>query len=377
MTKVYFIRHARTEANAAFLTNGQGEMIPNAEGMKQIELLGERFKNIEVDAVYSSPLYRAMLTATAVSRPKGLKIIKAPDFLEMDFGLWESNFTMEMERKYKPERDAFRTHARDFRIPGGESFQEVIDRMVGGMLRLAKENDGKTIAIVSHGFAIGCMMEAIFEKDLPHQENTAVSLFEVEGENIKPVFVGDASHLDSVFPPEQRKNQFPMDDPRRYTWMRPAKFPEDEELIAAFHKDAWQKIYGSLEGYDREEILSESRRMSRANEKAVFFMMHDETESGMMELDTCVNDVDGVGHIAFVYIRPEMRHKKLGDQLIMRATTFYRGLGREFLRLRVAPGNTSARSFYKRLGFYEIGQESEGHKLILLRRDIAIPQIDG
>lgn len=39
------------------------------------------------------------------------------------------------------------------------------------------------------------------------------------------------------------------------------------------------------------------------------------------------------------------------------AVSFYRPLGRQYLRLRCASYNTPAQHFYQRYGFYKIGEE--------------------
>ncbi|MBR6739000.1 MAG: histidine phosphatase family protein, partial [Oscillospiraceae bacterium] len=84
---------------------------------------------------------------------------------------------------------------------GGETPEQVRQRITEEFWRIAKENEGKTVAIVSHGMALRILMGALEGlsfaemRTAPHGDNTAVSLVEVEGNNARIVFRDDNSHL--------------------------------------------------------------------------------------------------------------------------------------------------------------------------------------
>ena len=79
--------------------------------------------------------------------------------------------------------------------------------------------------------------------------------------------------------------------------------------------------------------------------------------AGLIQLDPERYAKDGAGYIPFCYIVPQLRAQGLGVQLIGQAVSFYRPLGRQYLRLRCASYNTPAQHFYQRYGFYKIGEE--------------------
>ena len=83
----------------------------------------------------------------------------------------------------------------------------------------------------------------------------------------------------------------------------------------------------------------------------------DEELAGVLQLDPERYSGDKAGYIPFCYIMPERRTQGLGIQLIGQAVSFYRPLGRQYLRLRCASYNTPAQHFYQRYGFYKIGEE--------------------
>ena len=56
MTEIYLIRHTQAEGNRYRIMQGHWDGGVTARGERQIELLAARFREIPVDAVYSSDL---------------------------------------------------------------------------------------------------------------------------------------------------------------------------------------------------------------------------------------------------------------------------------------------------------------------------------
>ena len=74
MTDLYLIRHAEAEGNVFRRLQGQYDSMITANGMRQIAALAARFRDIPVDAVYSSDLTRTCTTAGAICAPKRLPL---------------------------------------------------------------------------------------------------------------------------------------------------------------------------------------------------------------------------------------------------------------------------------------------------------------
>ena len=89
MTTVYLIRHAEAEGNLYRRIHGWYDALITDNGFRQIAALEERFRDIHVDAVYSSDLYRTMTTARAVYLPKGLELRTDPQLREIHMWDWE------------------------------------------------------------------------------------------------------------------------------------------------------------------------------------------------------------------------------------------------------------------------------------------------
>ena len=61
------------------------------------------------------------------------------------------------------------------------------------------------------------------------------------------------------------------------------------------------------------------------------------------------------GYVSFLYLTPEQRHNGVGVQLIGKAVSLYRPLGRERLQLSCSEANQPALSFYEKYGFRRTG----------------------
>ncbi|MBQ8303766.1 MAG: histidine phosphatase family protein [Clostridia bacterium] len=202
MTKVYIIRHCETMGNHLKVFQGSNDFEISPVGEKQIAALGERFKDIHIDAVYSSPFSRAKKTAAAIAAPKGLQITENEGLREISGGIIEGKTLKEIFENHKELEDAWNLSPQNFHAEKGESMRSVYGRVSAAFMEIVKENKDKTIAVVSHGAAIRnlfCFLiygdiEKLIEVDWC--DNTAVNLVEFD-DNFKAEikFLNSTEHL--------------------------------------------------------------------------------------------------------------------------------------------------------------------------------------
>ena len=77
--------------------------------------------------------------------------------------------------------------------------------------------------------------------------------------------------------------------------------------------------------------------------------------AGLLQLDPRRGDREKKGYISFLYLTPQQRHNGVGVQLIGKAVSLYRPLGREDLQLSCSEANQPALSFYEKYGFRRTG----------------------
>ncbi len=208
MTKFYWIRHCEAVGNVQRLLQGHVDLDISPLGEIQLSFLAKRFENETVDAVYSSPLIRAVKTARAVADPKGLEVITDQGLIELNGGIFDGKPRDESFRQYPEIARNWNHHPEDFQAPEGEPMRSVYDRAWEAVVRIAKDNKDKTVVIATHGGVTRCLACRLIYGDIKKlsevnwAENTSVSCFELDDRlNHSLLYYNDCSHL-----PEQYIN---------------------------------------------------------------------------------------------------------------------------------------------------------------------------
>ena len=152
MTNFFLIRHAACKGVGHTLWGRTPGICLNEKGETQAQRLAERFQNIKLDAIYSSPLERAVQTATAIARPMNLEVKQSAAANEINFGEWTGKTFDELQTDERWRR--FNSHRSRTMVPGGESFLEVQNRIVKEIEELALHYGKAQVAIVSHADVI-------------------------------------------------------------------------------------------------------------------------------------------------------------------------------------------------------------------------------
>lgn len=88
MLTVYLLRHGETAWNAdGNRYCGRTDLPLTDTGIHQAKMVSDQLKGMHFDAVFSSPLQRALQTAQIASG--GKQVITDPRLIEIDFGMWE------------------------------------------------------------------------------------------------------------------------------------------------------------------------------------------------------------------------------------------------------------------------------------------------
>ena len=193
-----------------------------------------------------------------------------------------------------------------------------------------------------------------------HSDNTAVSCLKWDGAAFQLAFEGDNSHLDPAISTLARQSWWRRDGERAEDvnlWFRPLDLERESQTYYEARREAWITVHGEDTPFDGESFLQDARLHCGRTPWGVTCAMAGDRMAGLIQLDPERYAKDGAGYIPFCYIVPQLRAQGLGVQLIGQAVSFYRPLGRQYLRLRCASYNTPAQHFYQRYGFYKIGEE--------------------
>lgn len=203
MTEIYVVRHCEARGNIDRVFHGHTDSNISEKGAMQLELLADRFSDTPLDAMYSSPLKRARLTAFAVVKRHPVPIEVRDGLIEINGGYMEGRPWSDLPILNEQDAIDWNTRPHLFRPEGGESMAEVYDRIWDTVTGIAAENKGRRIGIATHGCAIRnliCRAEGRPIEELSFVDwcdNTAVSLLRFDDEmNCTVVFKNDISHLD-------------------------------------------------------------------------------------------------------------------------------------------------------------------------------------
>lgn len=164
MTTILLARHGESDWNRTKRWQGFADRPLTDLGRRQAMELAARLEETELDAVYSSDLQRARETAEIVARSKHLDVQTVRDLREVDVGSWSGLTRAEAEARYP---DAYaRWLQGDEGWDDGETYDQLGERVVRAIQRIAKEHDGQRVLIVAHGGTIRAIHAAALGIDV-------------------------------------------------------------------------------------------------------------------------------------------------------------------------------------------------------------------
>ena len=199
MTKVYLVRHCESLSNEMKVAAGHTDFDISERGALQLEYLAERFKDVALDIIYSSPLKRAYKTALAINKYPQVEVVKEQRFIEKFIGELEgkplTGLAPELQQQRRLAPHLFCPKCGETPIAAGErGFKALMD--------IVAQNPGKSIAISAHGGiyqAMFCLLKKLpWERmvEVKDLDNTCVNLLHFyEDGSWEIVYENDTSHL--------------------------------------------------------------------------------------------------------------------------------------------------------------------------------------
>lgn len=150
MTRIYIVRHGQTDSNLRHTCLGLKDVPLNKTGRRQAKELAARLKNISIDTVYTSPLKRAVETVSPYLEMKNMNMRMSFGLIERDYGEWDDMTYDEIEQKYPEEYRKWVENLISYKVPGGESAEDVQARVNAFLKKALRENENKNILLVTH-----------------------------------------------------------------------------------------------------------------------------------------------------------------------------------------------------------------------------------
>ena len=147
---IYLLRHGQTAWNKELIFRGRHDLPLDSHGLAQADCADKALENIELAAIYSSPLSRALQTAQPTARRKNLSVVESPELLDIDYGQWTGKSQKEIEEAFPELNCQWLNHPEQVQFPSGESLDDVRKRVFPHLLELARKASEKPLLIVSH-----------------------------------------------------------------------------------------------------------------------------------------------------------------------------------------------------------------------------------
>lgn len=202
------IRHGQSTANASGVWQGQMEFPLSEEGQEQARLAGKALAGVRLDAIYSSPLGRALETAEIIARETGFAnpVVPLEGLMERRGGSLEGTTHAEREARSPEFTKKLLSLPEEERwtLVGAETDEEVLARFEKALSGIrARHADGERLVVVSHGGVMRAFLRDRFGPGvLPGAERAAnASITRVEweaGEEPKLLEVASTRHLTSA-----------------------------------------------------------------------------------------------------------------------------------------------------------------------------------
>lgn len=175
----------------------------NEKGISQAKLASRICKPLEPKQIYSSPFLRCQETSNYIAQANDLSIHLTEDLKEFYMGDW-ANLKSEETKALLMQNDAwdYSPSKYGFRVPGGESWEDVAFRVKQFLKTLQNCSEGSTVVLVSHNATIralvGVMREAQFKDwfGFPFF-NGAVSGFDYKNGKYQELFI-NKQEADSI-----------------------------------------------------------------------------------------------------------------------------------------------------------------------------------
>ena len=199
MTEIILARHGETEWNIGEVFRGRLDIELNQTGIKQAKLLAEYLSNLKIDAIYSSPLKRALATAEIIATYHKLNVEIAPGLIDFDYGKWQGLPHQEVKDKYKKLYAEWINSPEKVKIPAGGSLNDVRKRATGVVDNVIAKYEG-TVILVSHRVVNKVLICALLGLDNSHFWNIrldtcGITTFIYENERFILTKHNDTSYL--------------------------------------------------------------------------------------------------------------------------------------------------------------------------------------
>lgn len=147
--RLFIVRHAQTAWNAEERAQGHTDIALDEVGENQCVRLAEAFDKIKISRVISSDLERSAACGRSIAQTTGALLVLDKRLRERAMGEWEGLYYPEFNKLFRAAAGKSDPHMLKTRPPGGESLQDVWERIRPVVSELTEYDE--PVAVVTHG----------------------------------------------------------------------------------------------------------------------------------------------------------------------------------------------------------------------------------
>ncbi|MFO7167404.1 MAG: histidine phosphatase family protein [Chloroflexota bacterium] len=199
--RLIIIRHGESEWNRIGRYQGQADAPLSELGLRQAEALANRLRNEPLDVIFTSPLQRAAKTAAAVARyHPDVPLYNEPALLEIHHGDWQGLMVDEVKERYGDGLREWRMHPTRAQMPNGESFSNILKRVLDFKDRLLLEYAESNVLISTHDVVVKILVADALGMNMDRINriwvtNASISVIEYGDDLPYLVSLSEACHL--------------------------------------------------------------------------------------------------------------------------------------------------------------------------------------
>ena len=161
--RLYLVRHGETDWNIENRIQGQTDTELNEKGRQQADkLAGELVRGYQIKKIYASGKARAWETANIIGRELGIKPKRKEGLEEISFGKWEGYTWKQVKETFPEEYLVWQKNRRYQVTPMGESYQQLLVRLLPALDDIIQEGGEDTLA-VTHSAVIMTLMSYLYD----------------------------------------------------------------------------------------------------------------------------------------------------------------------------------------------------------------------
>lgn len=202
--RLLIVRHGESEWNRAHRYQGQQDSALSELGQQQAELLSARLRDEPLAAIYTSRLQRAAETARAIAtHHPALTVQQDEALLEIHHGEWEGLLSSEVETRFATGLAEWRRYPTRSQMPGGESFSNILKRVLDFRDRLLAQHAGQTVLVSTHDVVVKILVADALGMDMDRMNfvwisNASITTIDYSGDLPFLRSLSDACHLGNL-----------------------------------------------------------------------------------------------------------------------------------------------------------------------------------